>query len=45
MPSLNRRRLNWKDLTRRVWKEFWEDRVLDQSAMMSFYFFCRYFRF
>jgi len=30
--------LNWKDLLGRTWQRFWKDRVLDQSAMLSFYF-------
>jgi membrane protein len=30
--------LTWKDLFRRTWQRFWKDRVLDQSAMLSFYF-------
>jgi len=30
--------LNWKDLLGRTWRRFWKDRVLDQSAMLSFYF-------
>ena len=32
-------RLGWKDLLRLTWQRFWKDRVLDQSAMLSFYFF------
>ncbi len=31
-------RLGWRDLLRRIWDRFWKDRVLDQSAMLSFYF-------
>ncbi|MBW4049302.1 MAG: YihY/virulence factor BrkB family protein [Proteobacteria bacterium] len=27
-----------KDLLWRIWQRFWKDRVLDQSAMLSFYF-------
>ncbi|MFS8086210.1 MAG: YihY/virulence factor BrkB family protein [Acidobacteriota bacterium] len=30
--------LSWKELLRRTWRKFWTDRVLDQSAMLSFYF-------
>ncbi len=30
--------LNWKHLLGRIWQRFWKDRVLDQSAMLSFYF-------
>lgn len=30
--------LNWKELPGRIWQQFWRDRVLDQSAMLSFYF-------
>jgi len=30
--------LTWKDLLRRTWQQIWKDRVLDQSAMLSFYF-------
>lgn len=35
--------LNWKQLCRRVWRQFWDDRVLDQSAKLSFYFFLSVF--
>ena len=31
-------RSDWKDLLGRTWQRFWKDRVLDQSAMLSFYF-------
>lgn len=31
-------RLGWRDLLGRTWERFWKDRVLDQSAMLSFYF-------
>lgn len=31
-------RLGWTDLLHRIWDRFWKDRVLDQSAMLSFYF-------
>ncbi len=30
--------LSWQELLRRTWRQFWKDRVLDQSAMLSFYF-------
>ena len=30
--------MTWKDLLGRTWHRFWMDRVLDQSAMLSFYF-------
>ena len=30
--------LTWRKLLRRVWQQFWKDRVLDQSAKLSFYF-------
>ncbi len=30
--------LSWQELLRRIWHRFWKDRVLDQSAMLSFYF-------
>ncbi len=30
--------MGWKDLLWRTWERFWKDRVLDQSAMLSFYF-------
>lgn len=30
--------LNWKELPGRIWQQFWRHRVLDQSAMLSFYF-------
>ena len=30
--------LTWQELLRRTWRQFWKDRVLDQSAMLSFYF-------
>jgi len=29
--------LSWKELTSRSWRQFWEDRIPDQSAMLSFY--------
>lgn len=29
--------LSWKELSRRSWQQFWDDRILDQSAMLSFY--------
>lgn len=30
--------LAWKELFRHIWKQFWKNRVLDQSAKLSFYF-------
>ncbi len=30
--------LTWQELLRRTWRQFWKDRALDQSAMLSFYF-------
>ena len=30
--------LTWKKLLRLSWRQFWKDRVLDQSAKLSFYF-------
>lgn len=30
--------LTWKRLASRTWSQFWEDRILDQSAKLSFYF-------
>jgi membrane protein len=30
--------LSWNELLRRTWMNFWKDRVLDQSAKLSFYF-------
>jgi membrane protein len=30
--------LTWSKLLRRTWRRFWEDRILDQSAKLSFYF-------
>jgi len=30
--------LTWRKLLRRTWCQFWEDRILDQSAKLSFYF-------
>lgn len=30
--------LTWKKLLQRLWKQFWKDRILDQSAKLSFYF-------
>lgn len=30
--------LTWKELLRRVWPRLWKHRILDQSAMLSFYF-------
>jgi membrane protein len=31
------------ELIRRTWNQFWEDRILDQSAKLSFYFFLSLF--
>jgi len=30
--------LAWRELLRRTWCQFWENRILDQSAKLSFYF-------
>ncbi|MEO8428394.1 MAG: YihY/virulence factor BrkB family protein, partial [Verrucomicrobiota bacterium] len=30
--------LTWKELLRRAWMRFWKDRILDQAAILSFYF-------
>jgi membrane protein len=30
--------LTWNELLRRIWPQLWKHRVLDQSAMLSFYF-------
>ncbi len=30
--------LTWKELLSRIWRQFWNDRVSDQSAKLSFYF-------
>ena len=39
MPSIwTLNGLTWQELLRRTWRQFWKDRVLDQSAMLSFYF-------
>ena len=37
--------LTWKKLLRRTWCQFWEDRILDQSAKLSFYFLLALFPF
>lgn len=37
--------LGWKRLLRRVWNQFWEDRALNQSAVLSFYFVLAIFPF
>lgn len=37
--------LGWKEIMRKVWRQFWENRVLDQSAMLSFYFLLSLFPF
>lgn len=36
-------RLTFSELARRVWAQFWTDRVLDESAKLSFYFFLSVF--
>jgi membrane protein len=35
--------LTWEKLLRRTWSQFWEDRILDQSAKLSFYFLLSFF--
>lgn len=30
--------LTWQELVQRTWHQFWKNRVLDQSAILSFYF-------
>ena len=35
--------LTWEKLLRRTWCQFWEDRLLDQSAKLSFYFLLSFF--
>jgi membrane protein len=30
--------LGWREMLRRLWRHFWKDNVLDQAAMLSFYF-------
>jgi membrane protein len=37
------RELTWRKLLRRTWSQFWEDRILDQSAKLSFYFLLSFF--
>ena len=37
------RELTWGTLLRRTWSQFWEDRILDQSAKLSFYFLLSFF--
>ena len=37
--------LGWKEILRRLWRQFQKDRVLDQSAMLSFYFLLSLFPF
>ena len=37
------RELTWGKLLRRTWSQFWEDRILDQSAKLSFYFLLSFF--
>jgi membrane protein len=35
--------LTWEKLLRRTWSQFWENRILDQSAKLSFYFLLSFF--
>jgi len=35
--------LDWRKMLRRTWGQFWEDRILDQSAKLSFYFLLSFF--
>jgi membrane protein len=35
--------LTWGQLIKRTWYQFWEDRILDQSAKLSFYFLLSFF--
>jgi membrane protein len=35
--------LSWEKLLRRTWCQFWKDRILDQSAKLSFYFLLSFF--
>ena len=37
------REVTWGELLRRTWFQFWEDRILDQSAKLSFYFLLSFF--
>lgn len=37
-PKWRLRELNYSQLLRRTWCRFWADRILDQSAKLSFYF-------
>jgi membrane protein len=37
------RELTWEELLRRTWSQFWADRILDQSAKLSFYFLLSFF--
>ena len=30
--------LGFKEIVRRLWRQFWADRILDEAAMLSFYF-------
>src|SRR6478672_4052211 len=44
MPSMWKfGELTWRQLLRRTWCQFWEDRILDQSAKLSFYFLLSFF--
>jgi membrane protein len=36
-------KLTWEKLLRRTWCQFWKDRILDQSAKLSFYFLLSFF--
>src|ERR1051326_431898 len=35
--------LTWGKLLRRTWCQFWENRILDQSAKLSYYFLLSFF--
>ncbi len=30
--------LSWRAVLRGLWQQFWRDKILDQAAMLSFYF-------
>lgn len=46
LPTLwTRAGLAWKELAKRIWKRFREDRITDQSAKLSFYFLLSIFPF
>jgi membrane protein len=30
--------MGWREVVRALWRQFWKDKVLDQAAMLSFYF-------